>query len=354
MPMSPGSSPRAERAPFRVEFGRCPDGRIIPVGDANRDTRFQCPGCSCPLVLKSGQIKAKHFAHAANSNCSPETVQHRVAKAYLCEAVRAWREDGAPAPQLLRPKRTCVVCGELVPQDLPVTVLYAREEVRVADERVADVGLFGVDGLLAVMEVRWSHAVDEVKQLQLEQAGIPWSEVDASDILKDALHWRLVQDKFKPIKEVICGACRATIRNGPARVLELAERDGVTLPDPESFRVGLTRCYACRNDMLFFLWPDGSPSRPRPKTIQLDIRSYDSPRASRLVNRCPCGGAEEGADYAPHTQWDGSGCNCRQCVLYRTLNGLPRLLPPALNHRWMSPLVGPWPHLDPHTGGGPP
>lgn len=351
MPMNASTSPAPERAPFRVEFGRCPDGRIIPVGDANRDTRYECPACGCSLVLKSGQIRAKHFAHAANSSCSPETVQHRVAKAYLCEAVRAWREDGGPAPRLLRPGRTCQICGDQLPQELPAAVLSAGEEVPVAGGRVADVGLFGIDGLLAVMEVRWSHAVDEDKRLQFEQAGVLWGEVDAADILNDPLQWHLVQDKFKPYRRAICRDCRATIRHAHARVRALAERDGVTLPDKRNYRVGLTRCSSCQSDMLFFVWPVGSPIPPRPETIFLEMLPLDSPRTSRWINRCPCGGSEEGADGEPHTRWDGGGCNCRQCVVFRTLNDLPQRLPDSSVRCWTSPTIGPWPHLDSRLGG---
>lgn len=351
MPMSPGTSPKPERQPFRVKFGRCPDGRIIPVEDANRDTRYECPACRSPLTLKSGQIRAKHFAHAANSNCSPETVQHKVAKTLLCEAVRAWREDDAPVPQLHRPKRTCWICLDTVPQALPETVLSARQEVPVAGGRVADVGLFGADGLLAVIEVLWSHAVDEDKQSQLEQAGIPWGEVDASDVLKDALHWRLVQDRFRPLREAECSRCRATIRNARARVEELLERDGVTLPDSRNYRVGVTRCSSCGGDMLFFRWPAGSPIPPRPKAVHLEMLPFDSPRPTRWANRCPCGGAEDGPEFEAHPNWDGGGCNCLQCILFRSLNDLPERLPGSSVDGWMSALVGPWPHLDPSDGG---
>ncbi|MBZ6014744.1 competence protein [Leuconostoc gelidum subsp. gelidum] len=59
----------------------------VKAADAIKNQQFVCPGCKEKVILKSGDIKQKHFAHYAKSTCETfsenETTQHLAGKLQL-------------------------------------------------------------------------------------------------------------------------------------------------------------------------------------------------------------------------------------------------------------------------------
>lgn len=61
--------------------------KYVRATDATKKQQFVCPGCNEKVILKSGDIKQKHFAHYTQSTCATfsenETTQHLAGKLQL-------------------------------------------------------------------------------------------------------------------------------------------------------------------------------------------------------------------------------------------------------------------------------
>lgn len=61
--------------------------QYVRATDASKNQQFICPGCKEKVILKSGDIKQKHFAHYSKSTCETfsenETTQHLAGKLQL-------------------------------------------------------------------------------------------------------------------------------------------------------------------------------------------------------------------------------------------------------------------------------
>lgn len=66
--------------PFRVPLGVTETGDLIAGEDADRARTYRCPGCGDALLLKAGEIRARHFAHSPNASCSRESALHALGK----------------------------------------------------------------------------------------------------------------------------------------------------------------------------------------------------------------------------------------------------------------------------------
>lgn len=61
-------------------------GNQVVGWDAEKESRYYCPGCEEKLILRQGEIKVHHFAHIAENGCwhgAPETELHLWIKKYL-------------------------------------------------------------------------------------------------------------------------------------------------------------------------------------------------------------------------------------------------------------------------------
>lgn len=47
------------------------NGSTVWAKDAEKGEKYFCPCCNEPTILKSGKIKAPHFAHKSHHNCDP-------------------------------------------------------------------------------------------------------------------------------------------------------------------------------------------------------------------------------------------------------------------------------------------
>lgn len=199
-----GGIASALEASFRIPFARDTDGIEVRPEHATAGS-FTCPDCGTLVShrrahLREGNPVRAHFAHHPNIACGfsqGEGELHLRAKHAVMEAVASRR------PVTLA--RRCPACGRETAQRLPEHVVRASLEHRLASGRRADVALFDdSDGLLAVIEILETHAVDELKRADL--VGLRWCEIQARDILASD-RWALVQDELLPFT---CRPCRYT------------------------------------------------------------------------------------------------------------------------------------------------
>lgn len=266
---------------FLIPFGNDQEGNLVRRHDATRDRRYSCPNCGEPLILRTGDIRAKHFAHLGESPCAPETVLHAIAKRRVAEAIQAWRLGTCPVPQI---KRKCTCCHQPHLQPLPDKVLSASLEYRLPSGRVADVALLGDNGPVAVIEIYVTHLVPQEKSGNLD---VPWVELNGDEVVANPMMWKPRTDGFNPYT---CGYCK-TQRIRRERASERVSRQlGIQLPWG-NYHAEPAKCYRCKRDILVFTWPGHimwavkRPPEPIPPTVKF---TYTRTTGTRYwVNTCP-------------------------------------------------------------------
>ena len=186
---------------FRVPAGEAPNGRLVRADKAKADVSYRCPGCHTPLILRTGAVRARHFAHKSHGFCSPETALHQGVKNRLAQILaksRTGTRRGAPRI-LVRCSGNPLDHGPGSEWKCPGAAWFSLADLaydEVAVERTTTDGL-RPDILLLLqgkpvlaIEVRVSHAVDAGKA---EKLSCPWVELDAARILVSPRKWIPVQ-----------------------------------------------------------------------------------------------------------------------------------------------------------------
>lgn len=184
------------------------DGRMVhvadldPAGHRGLSCNCTCPECGRQLVAHLGEQKAWHFQHhAEDANCNPQpmTLLH----AFVRDELAARRQLTIPVVERHmdvevddKPYNTLVT----VPQEV-FEVTDAQAELR-GDGVQPDVVCTLHNGIQVALEVRFTHAVDESKQvllrrgysmaLELNVSDLPASGVSVAqleDILKEPHRW---------------------------------------------------------------------------------------------------------------------------------------------------------------------
>lgn len=189
---------------FKVPFARDPTGHEVRADEAQRPP-YECVDCRTRVVLRRAHVREggavrAHFAHRANADCNfsqGEGELHLRAK----YKIRYWVESR----RAITLRRRCPRCLRPHDQLIPETVASASLEHRLPSGRRADVALLDANGgLLAVIEICGTHAVDEAKACDLKV--LRWCEVSASAVLSGDC-WELLQDQLNPFT---CRPCRDT------------------------------------------------------------------------------------------------------------------------------------------------
>jgi hypothetical protein len=271
----------AAAKPFKVPLGLAPDGSVVVARDAAKAITYLCPACSSLLTLRSGEVRRRHFAHRADTGCSPETALHEGTKRRLAAAVTAWRAREGPQPIIRWP---CPSCGRPVDSPVSEKITAARVECRTPAGRLLDVGLTDASGALRLgLEVLVSHAVDEGKQEALGE--LAWIEIEAARV-EDPAVWpaKRIAGRVSPVD---CGYCAERRQNEHARTIEIVSRYGLPDPGPNYFVVE-TGCWKCHRVGPVFFWPGvgnfADPPPPAPASIK---RRFSRTRQeSYLSNGC--------------------------------------------------------------------
>ncbi|MHB9131913.1 MAG: competence protein CoiA family protein [Armatimonadota bacterium] len=269
-------------AQFRVPLALDENRMLSRPEDAVKGQVYYCPSCGDAVILRKGEIKVAHFAHKVSNTCSQETILHQIAKLLIQQAVQEWKSGKANAPIL---RRGCRVCYKGIDMPLPDRIDTALLEYRLPDGSVADVALLEGNEVVAAVEIRVTHAVEEEKAKRLP---VHFVELDGESVIANPQVWMPVSHNLTTLT---CTMCGDTYRKFWTKAKIIAERMRITLPT-SYYRYGICDCWRCGKEILVFLWPkDGlhdakTPSgMPMPKTIQL--RYSKMAHGEYWVNTCP-------------------------------------------------------------------
>ena len=267
--------------PFKVPLGVAPGGSVVAARYATKDVTYLCPACSSLLTLRSGEIRRRHFAHRADTGCSPETALHEGTKRLLAGAVTAWRSGQGLHPQV---RRQCPACGSTVDSWISENIAAAVVECRLPSGRVLDVGLTDALGAVKLgLEVLVSHDVDAKKQLAL--GDLAWIEIEATQV-EDAAIWPARRLGGR-VSQINCGRCAERREREHEQTVEIVSRYGLPDPGPDYFVMEID-CWKCQRRGPVFLWPGvgnfAEPPAPAPASIK---RRFSRTRTeSYISNGC--------------------------------------------------------------------
>lgn len=251
---------------LKIPFGLNDADELVAAETAQSGHAYRCPGCHGVLIHRAGDVRAKHFAHTADTSCSLESVLHITAKRLIRSAI----QDNAKRNSPLLLESHCGGCGVVFDTTLPPgTFSDGAEEVRVG-EYVCDVVGYSDNQIRLAIEILNTHAVDQAKASGLS---CRWIELKAEDVIANSRSWRPVNSS---LKETFCLECKQQIQH----TIQVADRCGVdrTLYSPIQDRTKATyiaaveTCFKCKHETPVFWWhgvpfSQTEPPKPRPKTI---------------------------------------------------------------------------------------
>lgn len=271
---------------LKIQFALDLAGKISRPETAPKGNRYFCPGCGEEVILRRGEVKVAHFAHKAETNCTQESILHKTAKKQIIEAISDNRNS-------VRIQRHCAICGSEHYQPIPTDIVSAVPERRLDSGFIADVSLIDQSKIRAAIEVHVTHFVDERKEAEI---GVPFIEVEGSDIVEDPLNLKPIKDTLKTF---ICKDCRSDLRLYLAECHNAAALDKIELP-VTFFRYALTACWKCGVQLLIFSWknhedPESIPaSIVPPRTLKfIESKVF----GSEWANICPECNKKQGNNY---------------------------------------------------------
>lgn len=195
------------KAEIKLSFGVDRTNRVVHISDveSGRACDCTCPGCGVPLEAVKGQVRQHHFRHAVEVECegAAESAIHRAAKQMLRERKQLNLPEHRVEAPFLDSQGVRHIAEE---------ILVGPRKVAKFDSVEEEVGLHGMRAdLLAVegnrplmIEIRFSHPVDEEKRAKIVAAGVSAIEIDLSDLLGEKIvdwsaFWALINDRSRMI-----------------------------------------------------------------------------------------------------------------------------------------------------------
>jgi hypothetical protein len=267
---------------LRVPFAVDDEGRLYSPVSAEKGRNYFCPACQEPVIFRQGEIRVAHFAHKVSDTCNQETITHKTAKLLVQKAVHEWKAGKSNSPML---QRVCQICGASGSQPLPDKVDSAILEYRLEDGSVVDVALMVEHSAQAAVEIKVTHAVDELKANSLH---VPFIELDGYEVIENPTVWKSITDNFKSLT---CCKCKSIYLKFQDKTRQIAKASNIELP-AAYYRYGLCKCWKCKREIIVLAWPkdgmhdDSAPKvKPRPRTVQ--YRFSKTVGSKYWVNTCP-------------------------------------------------------------------
>jgi hypothetical protein len=258
--------------PFAVDK----EGKLLNAITAEKGRAFFCPECRSSVILRRGKIKVAHFAHKYNESCSEESVTHRIAKLLIKQSIEEWKSNESEAPVLLM---ECLQCRRRIRQSLPGDIDKANLEHWLPGNYRVDVALMAGDSVRVAVEVKVSHAVDEVKA---ENLSVPFMELAGRDVIDHPREWRPISSALNPF--FCCDQCK-----------EIAE----AIIRENYYKRKTWTCWNCERAINVYMWPNAGfsivapysgwsvfepRSKPKPETVKL--RYSKTVKREYWVNVC--------------------------------------------------------------------
>ena len=251
---------------LKVPLGLSLEGEYVTPKDALKGEEYFCPSCEETLVLKKGELRAKHFSHPANSSCSQESILHKTAKYLVRKSIVENYEIGKEIKII----SDCSCCNREFEESLEANTFSGAEEEKNIGEFVCDVVAYKDKIESLAIEVFVTHTVDDYKASNLS---IYWLEVNAEDIINDPYKWLPVK---KNLKNRFCEKCKHHIKD----IVAIADKWGVErslyfpngYPSNSNYIAEIETCFRCKERIPVFWWSgvpfcEDEPPIPRPRTI---------------------------------------------------------------------------------------
>jgi hypothetical protein len=252
-------------------------GKIIKIENALKGNEYFYPGCKELLILRDGSNKRKHFAHNKNTTCTNESILHKLTKLIIVESINDFIQNGI-SPNIIR---YCSVCSKEHIQLLPKKVTGSKLECKTKSGFIVDVGIMSNDEIIAGIEIKVTHEVDENKNKNID---IPFIELEGKTIIENSSKWIPIKDNFK---RYVCIECRnyETKLNDYFKLCDkISKKYGIEYKYNQ-YVVGLKNCWKCNREIILVDTKSLSSSHIKPKSV---IKNQnDDEEDNEYVNICP-------------------------------------------------------------------
>ena len=263
-------------------------------------------------MARKGSLKVHHFAHAAESNCQPETVMHLLGKQLLAERVETAIREGVP----LWLSWACAECRDRHEIDLTLNIAQVAVELALGALR-PDVALLNSQHEPAViLEVVVTHPPDEHVLAYCAERKIPVFEFKLKkmgdlEALRDSLKITATSSTFCPRPK--CEKCGHALQ-------------------PRKLFVVPGTCWHCHSSMrIAFIDCEGYTLDPSQMTTAEIAKANEqgafirenfsrTMKASEMSNTCPTCGLLTGnfyvgnfTEYAEGMYGIQTGLGCVRC-----------------------------------------
>lgn len=91
------------------------NNRLIHIKSVNKELKekYSCCNCNGDLIARMGKVKAHHFSHKSDGNCSYESYLHKVAKIKFYEKYSKCLKSNEPFYLEYKTELTCVSCKDI-------------------------------------------------------------------------------------------------------------------------------------------------------------------------------------------------------------------------------------------------
>lgn len=151
----PGGSVKQDK--IQIPFGLNANNDLVHISEAEKGGSYKCLSCSTVLTAIKGQKYAHHFRHYTIVNCNGESIIHKAAKKIILEKM-----------QITSPNGECIHFDS------------ASEEARLDEMKPDVLALIGNSQL--IIEIYYTHKVDDDKKEKIKKANISAIEIELSDL----------------------------------------------------------------------------------------------------------------------------------------------------------------------------
>lgn len=253
---------------LKVPYGFNDEGDLVSSEVAIRGVNYYCPECRERLVHRAGEVNIKHFSHPSGTNCTPESILHKIAKHLIAEVV-SQNSKGLAAIKL---ESYCESCGLVFDTEIPKgTFSHAEKEVFFSPY-ICDVVAYRPSLEPLGVEVFYTHKVGMDKRNNLS---IYWLELKAEKVIENPYHWQPTQSR---LKSTLCTTCKSHCKhvqsiadkwNIPRKLYSPIQRKNIS-----SYIASTETCFKCKEEIPVFWWQGVPfcqivPPETRPSTIKL-------------------------------------------------------------------------------------